>query len=448
MRRLLVLAALLLPASAASAAAADFVVAGYGWGHGVGMSQWGAEGYAVHGWGWKRILAHYYPGTVLVRERPQTVRVLLAEGKGQVVVASRAAFVVRDGRGTRIRLAPGSHTAGAGLRLGGKRLAAPLRIVPGLAPVSIDGRGYRGELLLYRSGGALQVVNEVSLERYLRGVVPWEMPHDWAADALRAQAVAARSYALATANPGGRYDIVSDTRDQMYGGIEAETRETNLAVGATAGQVLTWNGEVALTYYSSTSGGRTESVADAFHVQPVPYLRAVADPYDTLSPHHKWGPFRFRPGVLAKKLGVPAVEKLRVKRNASGRVADLVVRWRNGSRVLSGRDVEHALSLPSTWFVVSPSAGGALALPSVAPARPARPVHGWLAVLASLPHGASPKLALARARKLVPEARAVDSAAFAALRPGLVVVVVGPFTSRPDAVADAQRVSGAFVRHV
>jgi stage II sporulation protein D len=409
------------------------------------MSQWGAEGYAVHGWGWKRILAHYYPGTALLREEPRTVRVLLAEGKGRVMLGSRAPFVVRDGHGRRVRLEAGRHAVSAGLRLGGKRLAAPLRVVPGLAPVSVDGRGYRGEILLYRSAGALQVVNEVLLERYLRGVVPWEMPHDWQPEALRAQAVAARSYALATANPGGRYDLVSDTRDQMYGGIEAETPETNLAVGATAGQVLMWDGEVALTYYSSTSGGRTESVSDAFHVEPVPYLRAVADPYDTLSPHHKWGPFRFAPGVLAKKLGVPAVEKLRVRRNASGRVANLVVRWRTGWRVITGRDVEHALSLPSTWFVVSPTAGGALSRPSV-PA--ARPVHGWLAVLASLPHGASPKLALVRARKAVPEARAVDSSAFAGLRPGLVIVVAGPFALRADALADAERVSGAFVRHV
>jgi stage II sporulation protein D len=311
--------------------------------------------------------------------------------------------------------------------------------------VSVDGRGYRGELLLFRSAGALQVVNEVPLERYLRGVVPWEMPHDWAKQALRAQAVAARSYALATSNPGRRYDLVSDTRDQMYGGIEAETPATNLAVGATAGQVLTWNGAVALTYYSSTSGGRTESVADAFHVPPVPYLRAVADPYDTLSPHHAWGPFRFAPRVLAKKLGVPAVEKLRVERNASGRVAKLVVRWPHGSRVLSGRDVEQLLSLPSTWFVVSPTAGGTLTRPT---APPAQPVHGWLAILAALPHGASPKLALARARKLVPDARAVDSSAYAGLRPGLVVIAAGPFASRADAQADADRVSGAYVRHV
>jgi stage II sporulation protein D len=270
------------------------------------------------------------------------------------------------------------------------------------------------------------------------------MPHDWAPAALRAQAVAARSYALATLEPAERYDLVADARDQMYGGIEAETPPTNLAVGATAGKVLTWDGHVALTYYSSTSGGRTEAVADAFpQVSPVPYLVAVADPYDALSPHHRWGPFRFRPQTLAKRLGVPAVERLEVRRNASGRVADLRVTWRRGSRTLSGRDVERLLSLPSTWFMVSP--GGAVTRPSV---RTTRPAHGYLAVLASLPAGSSPARALARARRAVPDARAVDSSAFAALRPGLVVIAAGPFRSRTGAAQRAARISGAYVRKV
>jgi stage II sporulation protein D len=419
------------------------VVAGFGWGHGVGMSQYGAEGYAQHGWGYERILSHYYPGTALVRERPGKVRVLLAEGRARVTIGSRSPFLVRDARGRHVRLGAGKHALGPALRLGGKALAAPLRIVPGLAPLTVDGRGYRGAFVVYREP-KLAIVNVLPLERYLRGVVPWEMPHDWAAAALRAQAVAARSYALATLEPAKRYDLVADARDQMYGGIEAETPATNLAVGATAGKVLTWDGHVALTYYSSTSGGRTEAVADAFpQVSPVPYLVAVSDPYDSLSPHHRWGPFRFRPQTLARRLGVPAVERLQVRRNASGRVADLLVAWRHGSRTLSGREVEHRLSLPSTWFMVSP--GGAVTRPSL-PAT--RPVHGYLAVLASLPDGSSPARALARARRVVADARAVESSAFAALRPGLVVVAAGPFRSRSAAAERAARVPGGYVRHV
>jgi SpoIID/LytB domain protein len=270
------------------------------------------------------------------------------------------------------------------------------------------------------------------------------MPHDWAPAALRAQAVAARSYALATLDPGGRYDLVSDARDQMYGGIAAETEATNLAVGATAGKVLTWKGQVALTYYSSTSGGRTEAVSDAFPTAAaVPYLVAVSDPYDSLSPHHRWGPFRFRPQTLAQRLGVPAIERLAVRRNASGRVADLVVHWSHGSRTLTGGEVEHLLSLPSTWFMVSP--GGVFTRPSVAATKP---VHGYLAVLASLPDGSSPKSALARIRRVVPDARAVESSAFAALEPGLVVVAAGPFATEKSAATRAAKVQGAYIRHV
>jgi stage II sporulation protein D len=442
MRRLVLLVALLVPAPAA-AATPDFVVAGYGWGHGVGMSQYGAQGYALHGWSARQILAHYYPGTELVRRAPQDIRVLLAEGKARVTIGSRAAFVIRDAHGKRVRLR-GRVALKAVLRVRAGRLVAPLRIVPGTAPLALDGRGYRGELLLYRDSAGLQVVNELPLERYLRGVVPWEMPHDWASAALRAQAVAARSYALATLDPGGRYDLVGDARDQMYGGIRAETSATNLAVGATAGKVLTWRGRIALTYYSSTSGGRTEAVADAFpQAEPVPYLVAVADPYDGLSPHHRWGPLRFRPATLAKRLGVPAVERVAVQRNASGRVAKLVVGWRNGSRTLTGGEVEHLLALPSTWFMVSP--GGAFTRSSV-PVE--RPVHGYLAVFASLPHGSSPARALARARRAVPDARAVDSSAYALLRPGLVVIAAGPFASAAPARERAARIPGAYIRKV
>src|SRR5439155_432638 len=122
-----------------------------------------------------------------------------------------------------------------------------------------------------------------------RGVVPWEMPHRWNPEALKTQAVAARSYALATLKRGRPFDLFADTRDQVYGGIRAESDATNAAIGATAGQVLTYAGRPALTYYFSTSGGRTAAAIDVLPWAPrVPYLVSVADPYDGLSPHHAW----------------------------------------------------------------------------------------------------------------------------------------------------------------
>jgi stage II sporulation protein D len=305
-----------------AAGARVFVVTGHGWGHGVGMSQWGAEGLAQHDWDYRRILSHYYPGTSLRRVRPSNVRVLIAEGRARVGISSKQPFRVVDARGR-------SRTLGARRYAVGRRLLGlkpPLRFIPGAAPLALDGAGYRGELVVRRSGTRVNVVNELRLERYLRGVVPWEMPSRWRPAALAAQAVAARTYALATLEPDAAWDLVPDTRDQMYGGIRAEKPSTNRAIGATAGQIVTWRGAPALTYYSSTSGGRTESVHDAWG-RTLPYLRSVPDPYDAISPHHSWGPWRFSGSTLARRLGVPSVGTIVERRNGSGRVAQVAVRW-------------------------------------------------------------------------------------------------------------------------
>ena len=132
-------------------------------------------------------------------------------------------------------------------------------------------------------------VNVLPLDRYLRGVVPWEAPKGWHEQTYEAQAVAARSYTLATLQPGEDFDLYPDARSQMYGGVAAERTETNLAIGATAGQVLVWRDRIVPGYYFSSSGGRTSSVHDAWpRAHQVPYLVSVGDPYDYISPHHVW----------------------------------------------------------------------------------------------------------------------------------------------------------------
>jgi SpoIID/LytB domain protein len=127
-----------------------------------------------------------------------------------------------------------------------------------------------------RARKTLSVVNSLPLDEYVRGVVGGEMPDRWRIAALEAQAVAARSYALATLKPGAHFDLYGDTRSQVYGGIAYETARTNIAVERTAGKVLTWNGRVATTYFFSTSGGRTADVHEVWPRLPaVPYLRAT-----------------------------------------------------------------------------------------------------------------------------------------------------------------------------
>ena len=141
------------------------------------------------------------------------------------------------------------------------------------------------------------------------------MPDDWHPEALRAQAVVARSYALATLKPGTLFDLYADTRSQVYGGIEAEAATTNRAIGSTAGKVLFWNGRVATTFYHSTSGGRTVSIAEAWpKATAVPYLVSVADPHDTLSKHHRWGPFLLTPARGRREARCQRLRDLRRRR--------------------------------------------------------------------------------------------------------------------------------------
>ena len=337
------------------------IVTGHGWGHGVGMSQWGAYGYALHGWNYQRILSHYYPGTKLGRTGEARVRVLLTRGASTVTVGCAAPMRVTDGK----RL---TRTLAAGVYGVGPKLALPVgRHGTGLsfghlavldcarAPLTFDGRAYHGTLLLRSDGRHVSVVNSLALDTYLRGVVPSESPSHWPLAALEAQAVAARSYALAELRPNAFYDLVATTADQVYGGVSAEKPSSDKAVYATLGQVLTYGGQVARTYYSSSSGGRTEAVQDAWPGSaPIPYLVSVPDPYDVYSPHHDWGPLDSSGTQLAARLGLgSAIESVSVRRNEAWRVDSVEFRLASGSVVSrSGARVAQALHLLSTWFSI------------------------------------------------------------------------------------------------
>jgi stage II sporulation protein D len=349
-RLLLALGVVLLFSPAQAGAGTLFVIDGRGWGHGVGMSQYGARGYAESGWGYERILEHFYVGTELRTVPARPVRVVLAERLPAVQIGSTKPFKVVDARGKVRKLKAGKQNLVAAKL---QRLRLPLRYVPGAAPLQLNGNAYRGALLVHRQAGKLTVVNRLPLDRYLRGVVPWEMPDDWHREALRAQAVVARSYALATLKPGTLFDLYADTRSQVYGGIRAEAATTNRAIGSTAGRVVSWNGRIATTFYHSTSGGRTVSNEEAWPgVTPVPYLVSVPDPHDGLSKLHRWGPFPWTPAKVGRKLGVGVVRDLVVTRGSSGRAVEVTIKGRSGVRTMAAQDFRRALDLRSTWFAV------------------------------------------------------------------------------------------------
>src|SRR5579884_2907191 len=150
-------AAAALAFAPAGGAATLFLVEGGGWGHGVGLGQWGAEGYALHGWGYKQILAHYYPHTTLAHVPSQPIRILIAQNVAKVAVGSLAPFLLVDAHGRKVHV---KHTLRFGVRLllAKHRLATPVEIEPGAQPLTYDGRGYRGTLTLLRTQGKLSVV--------------------------------------------------------------------------------------------------------------------------------------------------------------------------------------------------------------------------------------------------------------------------------------------------
>ena len=349
------------PASAqqtpASYGEAVFVVSGRGYGHGVGMSQYGAYGQALAGRTYDQILSYYYPGTQVGKAGRRVLRVLLGEGRRAATISSTVPFTAVDATGETFTLPKGALTLRFDLSLpsatGPVEAIPPLVLRPGKkAPLGLDGRLYRGKLELVPQGGFLRVVNVLPLESYLQGVVAGEMPFGWPAEALKAQAVAARSYALASVLKGKPYDLYSDVRSQVYLGVGGEKASTTKAVADTAGQVVLYGGRVATTYYFSSSGGKTASAADVFGFS-VPYLVSRPDPWDKASPYFEWGPVLLGARTLQAKLSTASrVIDATATPTPSGRVRALTLQTATGPEQVPASVMRTALGLRSTWVTI------------------------------------------------------------------------------------------------
>ncbi len=369
-RPVLTLTAFLLCASSAHASV-SWVVRGHGFGHGVGAGQYGAYGYALHGKSYRFILGHYYTGASLsTLAEPHVVRVLLQIAGGDVGFsgATSACGVALDPARSYA-----AHRVGPSVKLrssDGKRLAdcgRKLRAA-GHGRISIAGLGtYRGALEAVpteSSPGSLNVVNALALEQYVKGVIPNESPPSWPIEELKAQAVESRSFALSAGVEGNGFDLYSDTRSQVYKGLESETPSTDQAAEATRGQVVTYDGKVAETFFSACSGGHTESVQDAFGGPPVPYLVGVPDPYDSYCPLHDWT-LRFSGPEISAKLSAYLDGRLKkvvvTKRGASPRIMAAKLYGTGGVTTVSGEELEVALGTYSTWMSFRKLAKGKVA---------------------------------------------------------------------------------------
>ncbi|MBX6764480.1 MAG: SpoIID/LytB domain-containing protein [Rubrobacteraceae bacterium] len=384
---LLASALLVLPASGPARGTTGIPVCGSGYGHGVGLSQYGAYGRAVSGQGYARIVKAYYHGVRLTRYgNNPLVRVLLARkssgGAYTIWVApGSTARLTPAGTGVSLTLGPGGYRISYLSRVGRYRvkdLSSDKKLGDYLGPIVFrrasggflhyGGRSYRGALIVRVSGGSFYLVNRLGLEGYVRGVVPNEMPPSWPRAALEAQAVASRSYARSALEAHARvFDLTGS--DERYLGASSETPSTNHAVSKTRGVVATYAGSPIKAFYYSSDGGYTE--ASSYVFGPEPYLKAMKDttpagrPYDAIggSPWMRWS------GTISPwsspGLGIGAITGVRVLgRSPSGRVTKVEVDGTQGKRIVSGEyavryafspgdliradgSIYHATSLPS-----------------------------------------------------------------------------------------------------
>lgn len=344
----------------AASASVSWVVHGRGFGHGVGMSAYGAYGYAKHGKGYRFILGHYYQGTSIgTLEKTRVVRVLLGIEGGDVGFSGATSACSQ-------RLNPKrsyqAHRNGGSVRLrssGGKTLANcghTLRAA-GNGTIAIAGYGrYRGALETVPTesqAGSLNVVNALAVDAYVKGVIPNESPPSWPLAELKAQAVASRSFALTAGVGGNGFDLYADTRSQVYKGLESEYTSSNEAAEQTRGQVVTYNGKIAETLFSACSGGHTESIQNVFGGPAIPYLQGVPDPYDYYCPLHEWTLKFSGPEISAKLSGYldGRLKKVVVtKTGLTPRIIEAKLYGTGGVTTASGTDLESALGGYSDWM--------------------------------------------------------------------------------------------------
>ncbi len=376
-------AALFLLATAGPAAAFstqyDFLITGHGWGHGVGMSQWGAYGYAKHGWGYKAILKHYYTGISFTNVSDSIIRVRLRSDLSSVKVSCRSDYTVQ-GSGAPITI-PAGKTAtttytGSAYRVVAGSLRKNFNAAPTFAPTKGslrlltatdlgDTGPYRGTIRVARIGGGLMIINHVPLESYLRGVVPHEVSPSWPVASLKAQACAARAFGLGSRQPGEAWDAYCDVRNQAYVGIGIEDARTDAAVKGTAGVTPSYGGKPIVATYFSCSGGHTEDVGFVWGGN-YPYLKGVSDPYDYYGSLHDWGPLRRTAaeirGPLAASGSLRAVYTL--KRGSSPRIVKAAIIGSGGTKYIDGSSLRMKLNLNSAWAAftsmgINPSPGDA-----------------------------------------------------------------------------------------
>lgn len=305
-----------------------------------------------------------------------TLKVMLGESLVSAAVAADTSYKLVDGNEGKTLASFAANVPvrisvdGGRMLINGEKINSRIVTVQtesSSARVKYNNAAYRGTLQLIYDGRGLQVINNLSLEDYVKGVLPSEMSSSWHPEVLKAQAVAARTFALYSKgkehSASSGYDLCSSTHCQVYSGVAAETENANRAVDATYGQVMYYDNKVIYAAFHSSSGGATENSEDVWG-NYLPYLRSVTDD-DSRSPYHNWTE-RFTVPQVQKKLeasgkGVGTLQSMELTassgtsitgRSASGRAYGIKFTGSSGSAVLTGEQLRVIFGLKSSMFNV------------------------------------------------------------------------------------------------
>ena len=269
----------------------------------------------------------------------QILRVLVNQDIKELMIEIDAAYDVYDGEGRFLfsgsKMESTAVTAlDAKIKLGPQFFSRlPITVHTKSGVIKAGKRSYRGGLTFWPdTGGEMAVINEINIEDYLRGVLPWEASPKWAIEALKAQAVASRTYALFQAidRADELFDLYSGVASQVYKGQGIENRETDLAIADTKGQILSYNGKIFSAFYHSTCGGATTRAEAALKVEPHPVLQGVTCGFCRSSKHYRWSDQISEPEIL-KAIGAhgykfPSLDRFEgINPDASGRFQQFLV---------------------------------------------------------------------------------------------------------------------------
>lgn len=279
-------------------------------------------------------------------------------------VSATSSFRIEGGRTYRFFEEPlWIKNSARGIEAAGYRWGNSVRIIPRKDSFSVlNGRRFRGTIIISKNKNTLEAINKVSLEEYLYGVLKLEISPDWPLSTLCSQAIVARTYAyrkLKTSTENKNYDLTNLSDDQVYGGVEAEDPRARIAVDLTRGQILTYRGEPIEAFYHACSGGYLASSKEVWGTE-YPYLVARKDPFSEESPYYSWE-IRISTEELEKKLTMQGINLNKVdsikiqQRSESGRVVRILLKNSNNREIMSGREFRKIVGfdrLKSTLFEV------------------------------------------------------------------------------------------------